>query len=86
MGWNTVEKKKESVLFDGIEDEGYFYFVHSYYAEPEDPSVVLTTTGYGVEFVSSIEKDNIMASQFHPEKSQRLGLKLLRKLYGSKII
>ena len=84
MGWNTVQKKKESALLDGIEDGGYFYFVHSYYARPDDPSVVLTTTDYGVEFVSSIEDGNIFASQFHPEKSQRLGLKLLENFMGVK--
>lgn len=84
MGWNTIEKKKDSALLDGIEDNGYFYFVHSYYAEPEDQSITLTTTDYGVEFTSSIEKDNIMACQFHPEKSQRLGLRLLENFMGVK--
>ena len=84
MGWNTVEITKESALFEGIEDKGYFYFVHSYYAKPEDSSVTLTTTDYGVDFTSSIEKDNIMATQFHPEKSQRLGLRLLKNFMGVK--
>jgi glutamine amidotransferase len=84
MGWNTIEKKKESKLLTGIDDNEYFYFVHSYYAVPEDPSVVLTTTGYGVEFASSIERDNIMACQFHPEKSQRMGLRLLQNFIGVK--
>ena len=82
MGWNTVVKSKESPLLNGIEDNEYFYFVHSYYASPEDKSVVLTTTGYGVEFASSIEKDNIMACQFHPEKSQKMGLRLLQNFIG----
>lgn len=84
MGWNTVVKLKESPLMEGIEDNEYFYFVHSYYAEPDDPSVVLTTTDYGIEFASSIEKDNIMACQFHPEKSQRMGLRLLENFMGVK--
>ena len=82
MGWNTVEKRKTSPLMNGIEESEYFYFVHSYYALPEDPSIVLTTTDYGVEFASSIECDNIMACQFHPEKSQRMGLRLLQNFIG----
>ena len=82
MGWNTVKKRKASLLMNGIEENEYFYFVHSYYALPEDPSIVLTTTDYGVEFASSIEKDNIMACQFHPEKSQRMGLRLLQNFIG----
>ncbi len=78
MGWNDIGIRKESRLLSGIEDGSYFYFVHSYYAAPDDPSVVLTTTGYGVEFASSVERDNVMACQFHPEKSQGLGLEMLR--------
>jgi len=78
MGWNEAVKKKESRLLEGVPDKSYFYFVHSYYAVPDDPSVTLTATGYGVEFTSSIEKDNVMACQFHPEKSQRTGLKVLK--------
>lgn len=78
MGWNEAKKKKDSRLLAGIEDGSYFYFVHSYYAVPEDPSVTLTSTDYGIEFTSSVEKDNVMACQFHPEKSQKTGLKLLK--------
>jgi len=77
MGWNEARKRKDSPLLSGIEDNTYFYFVHSYYAVPEDRSVDLTTTGYGMDFTSSIMKDNIMACQFHPEKSQKAGLKVL---------
>ncbi|MBI5560945.1 MAG: imidazole glycerol phosphate synthase subunit HisH [Deltaproteobacteria bacterium] len=78
MGWNSIERRKDSLLLDGIPDGSFFYFVHSYYAEPSDPSIPLTTTGYGVEFTSSISKNNILATQFHPEKSQNPGLKVLK--------
>jgi len=79
MGWNTVKIEKEVPFLQDIEDESYFYFVHSYYVIPEDKSIVATTTNYGVEFVSSICHNNIFACQFHPEKSQRLGLGILRR-------
>lgn len=78
MGWNRVEMAKGSRVFKGVPDGAYFYFVHSYYAVPEDGSVTLTTTEYGVEFTSSIEVDNVTACQFHPEKSQSVGLKVLK--------
>ncbi|OGQ07589.1 MAG: imidazole glycerol phosphate synthase, glutamine amidotransferase subunit [Deltaproteobacteria bacterium RBG_19FT_COMBO_58_16] len=78
MGWNDIRIMKGSALFNGIHDGAYFYFVHSYYTAPEDAGVTLTTTSYGLEFTSAIEKDNIMACQFHPEKSQRVGLKMLK--------
>ncbi|MEO2068421.1 MAG: imidazole glycerol phosphate synthase subunit HisH [Desulfurobacteriaceae bacterium] len=77
MGWNQIEKKKESELLNGIENGEFFYFVHSYYVKPKDEKVKLTETEYGVKFTSSIEKDNIFATQFHPEKSQKVGLRLL---------
>lgn len=90
MGWNNINikkgkgergkgKEKEfSPIFEGIPDRTYFYFVHSYYVVPEDNDVAASTTGYGVEFVSSIWRDNIFAVQFHPEKSQEMGLKMLQ--------
>ncbi len=77
MGWNELNIKQDSPLFDGIPDKSFFYFVHSYYVAPEDSSLVATTTDYGVEFTSSVCRDNVYAVQFHPEKSQELGLKLL---------
>jgi glutamine amidotransferase len=77
MGWNQIWKKKDSKMFKGIEDGLYFYFVHSYYVKPDEKDIIATTTDYGIDFCSSIEKDNIWAVQFHPEKSQTLGLKLL---------
>jgi glutamine amidotransferase len=79
MGWNTIKKRKESPLLSSIKDGSYFYFVHSYYVIPEDKDVVATTTEYGVEFTSSVWKENIFACQFHPEKSQKLGLEILKK-------
>ncbi len=79
MGWNVVRPCKESTFFNGTDDGGYFYFVHSYYVVPEDDSVILSKTEYGIEFVSAIMKDNIFAFQFHPEKSQENGLKILKK-------
>jgi glutamine amidotransferase len=80
IGWNQIDltqKGKESDLFKGIKDKDFFYFVHSYYALPETRDIITSTTNYGVDFCSSINKDNIFATQFHPEKSQAKGLKLL---------
>ncbi len=77
MGWNDISIKKPSPFLKDIESGEFFYFVHSYYCVPEDESVTLTTTFYGLEFTSSICRDNIIACQFHPEKSQKKGLKLL---------
>ncbi len=78
IGWNQVSvMQKDCPLYSEIPDNSYFYFVHSYHPVPDDRTVVATTTDYGHKFASSVWKDNIMATQFHPEKSQRLGLKLL---------
>jgi len=78
MGWNAVRFVKKPPVFDGIQDNSYFYFVHSYYVAPEDKDIVAGTTDYGFEFTSMIWRDNIFATQFHPEKSQELGLKILK--------
>lgn len=78
MGWNQLNIKKNAALFNEIPDKSYFYFVHSYYVVPEDESIISTTTDYGIEFTSSVCRDNIYAVQFHPEKSQALGLQMLR--------
>lgn len=77
MGWNEALVTKPSSLFKGMDEKDYFYFVHSYYAKPDDASVTLTKTEYGIGFTSAIEKDNVFACQFHPEKSQKAGLKIL---------
>jgi glutamine amidotransferase len=78
MGWNTIQIKKNTPLFAGIEDESFFYFVHSYYALPQTPTDIAATTPYGIEFACAVQHDNIYAVQFHPEKSQAVGLRLLR--------
>jgi glutamine amidotransferase len=76
MGWNQVKQKLDHPVFEGIPDEANFYFVHSFYADPEDISVVAGTTDYGVSMCSMIIKDNLIATQFHPEKSGEDGLKM----------
>ena len=76
MGWNQVEQKYPSPLFDGIPDRSYFYFVHSYYPAPADPSIIIGQTEYDNTFCSAIARDNVVATLFHPEKSGDLGLKL----------
>ncbi len=78
MGWNQLTRKRPLALFSEIPEKAYFYFVHSYHAVPEDPGLIATTTQYGIEFVSSIQQENLFACQFHPEKSQTAGLALLR--------
>ncbi len=78
MGWNQLAIKRRPPALAGIADGSNFYFVHSYYVKPDDPSVVATTTDYGGEFCSSVWKDNIVATQFHPEKSQEKGLAILK--------
>jgi imidazole glycerol-phosphate synthase subunit HisH len=78
MGWNSISVNPQSRLLAGIPSGSYFYFVHSYYVVPEDEAVVAARTEYGIEFVSAIEKGAIFATQFHPEKSSDLGLKILR--------
>ncbi|MDO9309665.1 MAG: imidazole glycerol phosphate synthase subunit HisH [Deltaproteobacteria bacterium] len=78
MGWNQLSFKNRPATFEGIEEGSNVYFVHSYYVKPDDDAVVATTTDYGIEFCSSIWKDNIIATQFHPEKSQEIGLRILK--------
>lgn len=78
MGWNTVRQRQRHPLWTGIPDDGYFYFVHSYAAQPEGEDLVVGATEYGVSFASAIGKDNVFGTQFHPEKSGRLGLQLYR--------
>jgi glutamine amidotransferase len=77
MGWNQVRVVRRSPLFEGIPDGAYFYFAHSYYVEPMSDATVATTTDYGVPFVSGIWHENMFGVQFHPEKSQAYGLRLL---------
>jgi glutamine amidotransferase len=76
MGWNTITIRQPAPLLEGIASGSHVYFVHSFYVQPADPAVTCTVTEYGSSFVSSVWKDNIFASQFHPEKSQQVGLQL----------
>lgn len=78
MGWNQLNLHRPSPLFKDLPDGAGVYFVHGYHVVPDDPSVIATTTDYGRPFVSSIWRDNVMATQFHPEKSQKAGLQILR--------
>ncbi len=78
MGWNQLSLRASIPLFDGVAEGSNVYFVHSYYVKPDDDRVVATTTNYGIEFCSSISRDNIVATQFHPEKSQAVGLRILK--------
>ncbi len=77
MGWNQLSIRRPCPMLDGVDDGAFVYFAHSYHVVPEDETVIATTTAYGLEFVSSVWKDNIFATQFHPEKSQAVGLRLL---------
>jgi len=76
MGWNQVRQVRPHPIFQGIPDGSYFYFVHSYYPQPQDPSVVIGETEYGVTFPSVVARDNLVATQFHPEKSGEMGLRM----------
>jgi imidazole glycerol-phosphate synthase subunit HisH len=78
MGWNRVRVAPGNPLFESVADESYFYFVHSYYVIPQDPAIIATTTSYGIDFASGVHFENVHAFQFHPEKSQRLGLTMLK--------
>ncbi len=78
IGWNQVRISRDSSLFRGIEDGEYFYFVHSYCVVPQDERVIASVTDYGTDFVSAIERENLWAVQFHPEKSQKKGLAILK--------
>jgi len=83
MGWNTIEKEREVPMLQEVESGAFFYFVHSYYVVPEEAQVISTFTTYGNPFVSSISKENLFATQFHPEKSQQKGLRLLENFVKS---
>ncbi|GLI38426.1 imidazole glycerol phosphate synthase subunit HisH [Geobacter hydrogenophilus] len=78
MGWNQLSIKRRPPAFAEVEDGANVYFVHSFYAKPDDEGVVAATSGYGIEFCAALWKDNIVATQFHPEKSQAVGLSILK--------
>ena len=76
IGWNNVKQYQNHSLFDGIDDDAYFYFVHSFYVEPTDGSTTIGTTDYGLNFASAVARGKLVATQFHPEKSGAAGLRM----------
>jgi glutamine amidotransferase len=86
MGWNALHFTRSSPVLDGIPDGSYVYFLHSYYCVPEDPSVVLATASYGATITAMVEKDNVVATQFHPEKSGAHGLRIYRNFLQSAVL
>lgn len=85
MGWNQLNLKKSAPLYRGIEQGSFVYFVHSYYVVPQNPDDIATTTDYDGEFTSSVWRGNLMATQFHPEKSQEKGLRILKNFVDMEI-
>jgi len=83
MGWNSLSIKRPAEMLQGIEDGDMFYFVHSYYAQPEDKSLIVATTEHGVAVTAAIARDNLFATQFHPEKSGARGLRILENFVRS---
>lgn len=85
MGWNSVHIKQNDGIFSDIDDDSYFYFVHSYYLKNADENIVAGTTDYGVEIECAVQKGKVCATQFHPEKSGEVGLKLLKNFVNSEV-
>ena len=77
IGWNQISIQRECPLLEGVEEGSFFYFVHSYYVDADDESESVATTHYGLEYTSIAARGNLFGVQFHPEKSQRVGLRLL---------
>ena len=84
MGWNSLNVREGASLFKGLEKEPYVYFVHSYYLQAKDPKIVAATTEYGVTIHASVEKENVFACQFHPEKSSNTGLAILKNFLAQR--
>jgi len=82
MGWNNLKIVNECSILDGIHED-YMYFVHSYYAKPEDESIIVATTNYGIDLTAAVCEGNVFATQFHPEKSGEVGLNILRNFVKS---
>ncbi len=82
MGWNPVRQEKEHPLWRGIPDQSYFYFVHSFHGRPDDAAMIAGRCHYGVPVTAALARDNLFATQFHPEKSQKHGLRLLKNFIG----
>jgi glutamine amidotransferase len=85
MGWNNITMRKKSRLFKNVKNGSFFYFVHSFFVSPKDKTLALAFSDYSGKFVCAVEKDNVFGLQFHPEKSQRNGLKVIRNFTGLKI-
>ncbi len=82
IGWNSINLKQQVGIFSNIDDESYFYFVHSFYLKDADEDVVAATTEYGVTIQCAVQRDNLCATQFHPEKSSKAGLQILKSFIG----
>lgn len=82
MGWNRITFRKQSPILRDIEEGSFVYFVHSFYVVPDNPADIAAESEYGIRFTAAVERDNIFASQFHPEKSQQVGLTMLRNFAG----
>jgi glutamine amidotransferase len=82
IGWNQLHIQRPDPLLAGVADGAYAYFVHSYYCDPANPDDVLTTTDYGFEYASMVRRGNIWGAQFHPEKSQQIGIQILKNFLG----
>jgi glutamine amidotransferase len=78
VGWNRIQQKQRHRLFDGVDDRSFCYFVHSYYCEPSDTDSIVGETEYGVRYASVVAKEKVCGVQFHPEKSQDVGLRMLK--------
>ncbi|NLF31188.1 MAG: imidazole glycerol phosphate synthase subunit HisH [Planctomycetes bacterium] len=85
MGWNTLGWDRSDPMLDGVEPGSYVYFVHSYHVVPDDPAIEATRTDYGYRFTSSIRRGNLFACQFHPEKSQRVGLRMVENFVSGRL-
>lgn len=83
-GWNQLTAKEDALLFDQVDDGAYVYFNHSYYCQPWNSSDVVATTDYGLQYACAVQRDNIFGVQFHPEKSQRVGLQILKNFLEAK--
>ena len=83
-GWNQLEAKNDARLFDQVNDRAYVYFNHSYYCQPQNSSDILATTDYGINYACAVQCENIFGVQFHPEKSQAIGLKILKNFLEAK--
>jgi glutamine amidotransferase len=82
IGWNQLERQRESQLLAGVQDGAFVYFNHSYFCSPENPETILASTVYGQRFASVVQAGNVFGVQFHPEKSQNVGLKILQNFVG----